>query len=165
MITAEASLLCTPYQDVTRGLRWAPSVRRSLGKYGNQKKSESYWVRSISKELSATPDEVTAVDLKELERYVVLLYSCTSPFTGMKTGSITSSTVNLKNIPLSRAALLQHVKRTYCLPNRIHLRSSIGGQSNTFKSFLVGVETRQWANFGAFMEYPAISIKGLQRTS
>ena len=48
--------------------------------------------------LSQTPEKITEADMEELERFVVLLLSRTS-------------NRRLENIPPSKAALLQHVKR------------------------------------------------------
>ena len=71
-------------------------------------------ITEVFKRLSATPDEVTEADLKELERYVVLLYSRTSQLTDVNEARkhlFSYCNRKLENIPPSRAALLQHVKR------------------------------------------------------
>lgn len=71
-------------------------------------------ITEVFQRLSATPDEVTEADLKELERYVVLLYSRTSQLTDVNEARkhlFSYCNRNLENIPPSRAALLQHVKR------------------------------------------------------
>lgn len=71
-------------------------------------------ITEVFQRLSTTPDEVTDADLKELERYVVLLYSRTSQLTDVNEARkhlFSYCNRNLENIPPSRAALLQHVKR------------------------------------------------------
>ena len=71
MITAEASHLCMPCQDVSSvGKKTAWEVWKSLPE-----------ITEVFIRLSTTPDEVREADLKELERYVVLLYSRTSQLT------------------------------------------------------------------------------------
>ena len=71
-------------------------------------------ITEVFQRLSAIPDEVTEADLKELERYVVLLYSRTSHLTDVNEARkhlFSYCNRNLENIPPSRAALLKHVKR------------------------------------------------------
>ena len=68
----------------------------------------------VFQRLSDTPDQVTEADMKELERYVLLLYSCTSQLTEVNEARkhlISYCTRKLENIPPSSTAHLQHVKR------------------------------------------------------
>ena len=61
-----------------------------------------------------TPEEVTDGDIGEIERFVVLLYSCTSQVTTVNAARkqfFSYGNRKLENIPPSRAALLQHAKR------------------------------------------------------
>ena len=63
--------------------------------------------------LSQTPEEVTDSDMGEIERFVVLLYSCTLQVTTVNAARkqlFSYSNRKLENIPPSRAALLQHAK-------------------------------------------------------
>ncbi|XP_014677523.1 PREDICTED: uncharacterized protein LOC106817375 [Priapulus caudatus] len=64
--------------------------------------------------LSDTPEEVTEADMEELERFVVLLYSRTSQITTVNAARkqlFSHGNRKIENIPPSRAALYQHVKR------------------------------------------------------
>ena len=91
---------------------------------------------------------------------VVLLYSRTSQLTEVNEARkhlFFYCNWKLENILSSSAALLQHVKREA-------FQAGTEGQSNSSMSFWVRVETWQWRNLGALMEYPHRSIKGLQRT-
>ena len=58
--------------------------------------------------LSQTPEEVTDIDMEEIERFVVLLYSRTSQIVTVNAARkqlFSYSNRNLENIPPSRAAL------------------------------------------------------------
>ena len=64
--------------------------------------------------LSQTPQEVTDDNMQEIEIFVLLLYSRTSPFATVNAARkqlFSYGNRRLENIPPSRAALLQHVKR------------------------------------------------------
>ena len=64
--------------------------------------------------LSQTPEKTTEADMEELERFVVLLYSRTSQFITVNDARkvlFSHGNRGLQNIPPSKAALLQHVKR------------------------------------------------------
>ena len=65
-------------------------------------------------QLSETPDEITESDMEKIERFVVLLYSRTSPIVTVNSARkqlFSHGNRKLENIPPSKAALLQHVKR------------------------------------------------------
>ena len=63
--------------------------------------------------LSQTPQEVAGDNMEEIERFMVLLYSCTLPIATVNAARkqlFSYGNRKLENIPPSRAALLQHVK-------------------------------------------------------
>ncbi len=69
---------------------------------------------ALFKRLSQTPQEITDSEMEELERFVVLLYSRTSQICTVNAARIhlfSYGNRKLENIPPSRAALLQHVRR------------------------------------------------------
>ncbi len=69
---------------------------------------------ALFKRLSQTPQEITDSEMEELERFVVLLYSRTSQICTVNAARkhlFSYGNRKLENIPPSRAALLQHVRR------------------------------------------------------
>lgn len=74
-------------------------------------------LKPVFKRLSEAPHEITDEDMDQLERYVVLLYSRTSSLT--KVNMVNEARKHLfaygnrqiENIPPTRSALVQHVKR------------------------------------------------------
>ena len=64
----------------------------------------------LFRQLSETPDEITESDMEKIERFVVLLYSRTS-VNSVRKQLFSHGNRKLENIPPSKAALLQHVKR------------------------------------------------------
>ncbi len=69
---------------------------------------------SLFSQLSETPDEITESDMEKIERFVVLLYSRTSSIVtvnSVRKQLFSHGNRKLENIPPSKAALLQHVKR------------------------------------------------------
>ena len=74
-------------------------------------------VKQVFSRLSRTPESITEADMEAIERYVVLLYNRTSALSSVNEARkqlFCQGNRKIENIPPSKAALFQHVKRA-CL--------------------------------------------------
>ena len=71
-------------------------------------------VTRVFRKLSTNPQALSDEDMEELERFVILLYSCACPLKRVseaRQSLFAQSSRTLENIPPSQAALTEHIKR------------------------------------------------------